>query len=177
MSSTAITSERNQATTSRSGRLVSGGRGPLLGVAAVVVGGVLVATSRYGIGIGPDSVTYLDGARSLADGHGYAQNDAPITAFAPGYSAVLSVLVRFGLSAPTAARLLAVMAFVATTWVSYVLVRRHVRSPRVVMVATVFVGCSAVLLSVFEEALSEHLFIIDVLLLLIVSEELARHPR
>jgi hypothetical protein len=155
-------------------------RGELLVLALVVVLGAsatVVATSRYGIGLTPDSIVYLDGARSLADGDGYTREGTPITIFAPGYSAVLSLGDRLGLDVEDGARVLAALASAATTLLGFVLLRRHVRSAAVRAAGIVVIGCSGVLLGVFKEALSEHLFIVVVLLLLIVSEELVDRPR
>jgi hypothetical protein len=155
-------------------------RGELWVLLVVVVLGAaatLVATARYGIGLTPDSIVYLDGARSLADGEGYSRDGTPITIFAPGYSAVLSIGERAGLDVEDAARVLAVLASVATTLLGFVLLRRHVSSAGVRSAGIVVIGCSGVLLGVFKEALSEHLFIVVVLLLLIVSEELVDRPR
>jgi hypothetical protein len=146
-------------------------------LSVVIAATTLVATARYGIGLTPDSVTYLDGARSLAAGQGYSQNGTPITSWAPGYSWVLSLGERLGLDALDGARVLAAIAFVATTLLGFLLLRRHVRSQGIVVAGTVVIGCSGVLLGVFKEALSEHLFIIDVLLLLLVLDRLVARPR
>lgn len=150
--------------------------GVLLMVVLAVGGATLIGTARYGIGLTPDSVAYLDGAHSFATGHGYTRNGVAIAHYAPGYSAVLSVGERLGIDPADAARLLSVCAFVATTLLGYVLLRRHVRSPHVVLAGTVVIACSAVLLDVFKAALSEHLFIVVVLLLLLAAEEMVARP-
>jgi hypothetical protein len=149
----------------------------LLVVCAVSFVATFVATSRYGIGLTPDSFVYLNGARNLADGHGYISDGTPITAFAPGYSAVLAVGDRLGLAVETGARILAAVSFVATVLLGYALLRRHVRSERVVALGTVAIGCSAVLLQIYREALSEHLFVVVVLLFVLAAEECMKAPR
>lgn len=155
--------------------------GPTLRVLVVVLvvgaAAMVLATARYGIGLTPDSVVYLDGARSLANGAGYSRYGAPITLFAPGYSTVLSLGERIGIDASAGARGLAVVAFVATTALGFVLLRRHVRRTNVVIAGTVVIGFSAVLLQVFKEALSEHLFVVVVLLFLLAVEEIVERPR
>ncbi len=140
--------------------------------------GVVVATTRYGIGLTPDSVTYLSGARSLADGDGYTDlaGDA-IGLFPPGYSAVLSIGERLGIDAVDAARGLSVITLVLTIALAYALLRHHVRSPGLQLGATALVGCSAVLLEIYSKALSEHLFVPVLLAFALVCEELVRHPR
>ena len=100
------------------------------------IAGVLVATAKYGIGLTPDSVVYFFGARSLAAGHGYINDGRPITDFPPGYSAVLSVAQHIGGTEFGAARLIAVLGFVATVILGYLLLRRHCTSPGVRLGAT-----------------------------------------
>lgn len=149
----------------------------LLSVVGLTVVGTVVATMRYGIGLTPDSVVYLDGAESLADGRGYTREGVPITIFPPGYPAVLAVGERLGLSTVGTARLIAVISAAGTTLLGYVLLRRHVRSTSALIAGTIVIGCSAVLLGVFKRALTEHLFLLVVLLLLLAAEELADRPR
>ncbi len=139
--------------------------------------GTLVATARYGIGLTPDSVVYVTGARSFADGHGYTRAGTAITDFPPAYSATLSLAERVGIDAIDAARALSVIAFMATVLLGYGLLGRHVRSQGVRLAATVVIGCSAVLLDVYEKALSEHLFLPVLLGFALVIEELASRPR
>lgn len=56
-------------------------------VSAIIV---LLYTSRYGIGLLPDSATYFAGARSLASGQGFATFDgSPVVVFPPLYSILL----------------------------------------------------------------------------------------
>jgi hypothetical protein len=146
----------------------------LLGTTAL---GTLLATARYGIGLTPDSVVYVAGARSLADGHGYTRAGSAITDFPPAYSAALSLAERIGIDAIDAARFVSVVGFLATVLLGYVLLGRHVRSQSVRLAATVVIGCSAVLLDVYEKALSEHVFLPVLLGFALVIETLARRPR
>jgi len=60
--------------------------------------------------ITPDSASYLTGAEKLAEDGRFESCDGPITLFAPGYSAAMAPLVRLGLEAPDAARLVNVLA-------------------------------------------------------------------
>lgn len=145
-------------------------------VLVATVGTTWWATSRYGIGMTSDSVGYRGSALSLAEGLGYSQDGTASTIFPPGYSFVLSLFERLGVDTVDGARIVAVVAFAVTTALGFVLLRRHVRSPAVLMAGTVVIGCSAVLLSIFERSVSEHLFIVVVLLLLLVAEELLDRP-
>lgn len=148
-----------------------------LGATLAGVVGVWVATLRYGIGLTPDSVRYLDGAHSLASGAGYTANGQAITDFPPGYSWILSQGQHFGVSAIDAARLLSLVAIVATILLAYVLLCRHVLSEGIRTAAIVAIGCSAILLEIYEKALSEHFFVPVLLLFLLVSENLLRGGR
>ena len=148
---------------------------PVVAIAAVV--GVLVATTRYGIGLTPDSVVYITGARSLANGRGYTHLDGgAIGSWPPGYSFVLSLGERIGIDALDGAVVLSAVSLVATVLLTYVLLRRHVRSPGVRTAGIVAVGCSAVLLEIFSKALSEHLFIPVLLAFILVCEDLLERP-
>jgi hypothetical protein len=158
-------------------RMVVSSRPVLFGVVVAGVVGTLVATFRYGMGLTPDSVTYVNGARSLAAGAGYTASGHAITDFPPGYSWVLSLGEHAGIHAVDAARGLSVVALAATIILGYVLLCRHVRSEGVRAAATVSIGCSAVLLEIYEKALSEHLFLPVLLVFVLVAEEVLTRPR
>ncbi len=158
-------------------RMVVSSRTVMVGVAVAAVSGVLVATFRYGMGLTPDSVTYINGARSLSVGAGYTTNGHAISDFPPGYSWVLSLGEHAGIDALDLARGVSVAALVATIVLGYVVLCRHVRSERVRAVATVSIGCSAVLLEIYEKALSEHLFLPVLLLFVLVAEEALTRTR
>jgi 4-amino-4-deoxy-L-arabinose transferase-like glycosyltransferase len=83
--------------------------GPALALVAAV--GLLLVASREGLGVAPDSVVYLDGARALAQGAGYVTGTAgplrPITHFPPLYPALLAATSALG-PALAAARILSI---------------------------------------------------------------------
>src|SRR5687767_6838270 len=67
-----------------------------LGSCAVLGGGVLLQSSRWGLGLSPDSVVYIGAARSLLAGHGFSLPSesalfSPITHYPPLYSSLLAV--------------------------------------------------------------------------------------
>ena len=74
----------------------------LLLICIMAAGGILFAkTTPGGVGLVSDSVNYINGARSIADGHGYFRESGggslkPITNFPPLYSILLSVPLLFG---------------------------------------------------------------------------------
>ena len=68
----------------------------ILGACALLGGGVLLHSSRWGLGLSPDSVVYIGAARSLLAGHGFtlpAESAlfSPITHYPPLYSSLLAV--------------------------------------------------------------------------------------
>ena len=73
-----------------------------IAVILIAVAGIVVAllAMRHGVGLSPDSVTYIGAARNLADGRGFTlasggeAADAPITWYPPMYSATLAAAVR-----------------------------------------------------------------------------------
>jgi hypothetical protein len=158
-------------------RSLSDPRVALPAVIAAGVGGILLAITRYGIGLTPDSVVYVTGARRIADGHGYTNLDGgAISSWPPGYSFVLSLGEHLGIDALDGAVVVSLIGLVATVVLSYLLLRRHVHSPAIRAAGTLVVGCSAVLLEISSKALSEHLFVPVLLLFILVCEELLDRP-
>jgi hypothetical protein len=147
-------------------------------VLAVIAGVATWVATRHGPGLSPDSVTYLSAARNLAAGHGYVDLTGQAnTTFAPGYPALLAAGQVIGLSLTTAARLVNVGSFAAIVLLSWALLRRHVTSPRLVLAATVAVALSPAVLNVADEAWSEPLFCVVLLVFVLVLEDVvAAHP-
>lgn len=131
--------------------------------------GILLATT-HGIGLEPDSQAYIAGARSLAQGHGYAYSTPgggyqPILIWPPVYSLVLSIPGFVGFDAMGCARILAAMVLAANVFMVGWLIRRHPRSgfwPP--LVGATLVLASTDMLNVHIRALSEPLFICFTLL-------------
>jgi hypothetical protein len=153
------------------------GLGWVLGLALIAGVATWIAT-RHGPGLSPDSVTYLSTARNLAAGHGDLDLTGQAnTTFAPGYPAVLAAGKVIGLSLTTAARLVNAGSFVAIVVLSWRLLRRHVTSPRLVLMATAAVAVSPAVLNVADQAWSEPLFCVVLLAFVLVLEDvMAAHP-
>src|SRR5687767_13052410 len=91
-----------------------------LGVAALVCLAAPViavsAATRWGVGITPDSIAYIAGARSVLSGDGFAMpgaEPAPITHFPPFYSFILAAIGVIGPDPLTVARWLGALVFAA----------------------------------------------------------------
>jgi hypothetical protein len=109
--------------------------------------------SAYHGGVGPDSVTYLDAARSLARGEGYVHRWAywdPVysdgtlpthTSMWPaGLSLAIAAGISVGLDAITAGRLIVLASFVGSAVLLFIWGRRWLSSTAALMAATVAVA-------------------------------------
>src|SRR5687767_9637835 len=120
---------------------------------------VLIATSRYGIGLSADSVTYLAAAQNLAAGRGYVNFDgAPVLAFPPLLSAMIAILSA-GLFDPTgAARFLNALCFGLIVFLTAHWLFRHLRSYLLALLGATAVLFSIALISISVYAWAEPLF-------------------
>ena len=101
----------------------------LLAVSVVGALLVLIATSRYGTGLTPDSGCYISAARSLAAGRGLLPHSGnPFVEWPPLFPALLALTARLGIEPITAARYLNAMIFGAILFVSGLWLRRNLRS-------------------------------------------------
>jgi len=91
-------------------------------VVLIAVSGFLLILSitRWGPGVGPDALNYLDGAKYLIQGQGYYAADPaggapqPITHWPPGFSLMLAGVGKFGVEPLAGARWLNAVFFAAT---------------------------------------------------------------
>lgn len=121
--------------------------------------GVLVST-RSGMSLSPDSMNYLVHARNLADGEGFANFALePETTWPPLYPAMLALLHLLGVDLLSAARLVNVVAIVASVWGTAALVERRSELPAVRAVAVLTVAASPILLQAGAYVWTEPLFI------------------
>lgn len=103
--------------------------GTLLGIVAIgVMCGslVLFATRRWGIALASDSLSYFNGAQSLAAGRGFYDGPLKITHYPPGYSSVLAAILSVADVQPAfAARVLNALLFSVTVISGGLLVWRY----------------------------------------------------
>jgi len=127
----------------------------LVGIALVLVG-----TSR-GVGVSPDSVYFISGARNLLDGHGLSQfpdaegRYAPIVSWPPLYPLMLAAVAATGLDVLAAARWLSAVLFGATILVVGLMVKRLAAPGWLVFVATLSVAAAVDMVKVHGMAWSE----------------------
>ncbi len=145
----------------------------LAGVALVLVG-----TSLYGVGISPDSTTYLSVARSLLAGRGYVTFDgSSYTSCPPLFPTLLAAVGLAGIDPVVGARFLNALAFGGIVLVSGIFFLRSLRSPALTVAATCSIVLSPGLLGVCAMAWTEPLFVLWILLFLLQISAFLRHPQ
>ena len=134
---------------------------------------VLVSTSPYGIGISAESETYVSTARNFAEGRGLVAptrsgSVAPLTQHAPLYAVVLGVCGRFGADVVDAARWVSAISLgllVLLTGLTAGALSNRRWAPPIAGAMALF---SVVILSVYLTALSESLFLVATVALLLL---------
>jgi len=134
------------------------------GLAAVAL--VFFNTSRYGIGLAPDSANYLSAARSLLAGRGMLCFDGtPFVSWPPLFPVILAPLGLGGIDMLVGARILNALVFGTIAFVAVRLFRVALRSGLLVLLGAIFVLSSNALQSVSSMLLSESVFCLLALLL------------
>jgi hypothetical protein len=128
---------------------------------------ILIATSRYGAGISPDSVDYIATARHLADGIGFiTYNNAPLLVQPPLYPAILGIIdFVFGIDPLTSANFISAVFFGLTLYLSGLLFLKNL-SPSLALLGTASLLVSIPLITVSFMAWSEPPFVFFVALYL-----------
>ncbi len=137
-------------------------------ISSIALAGVLVmlVATRFGVGINPDSVTYLDAARNLLTGTGFnywpgvGHELKPLTHYPPLYSSILALLGWCGLEVTSAARWLNALLFGANIFLVGLTVRRHAsHSFWLPMLAALLTLTAPDILNYHSLAVTEPLFI------------------
>ncbi|HSG82642.1 MAG TPA: glycosyltransferase family 39 protein [Gemmatimonadota bacterium] len=137
----------------------------LLTVCAAIIGfAVILYTTAPGIGVSPDSVTYLEAARSLLDGRGLATTSwagvlEPMTVYPPMYPVSLATLSLLGLDVSVVARWLNALLFAVNLLLIMFLVRKSSGNQIFPLLAAIFFVSSVTMLLVHSMAWSEPLFL------------------
>lgn len=156
-----------------------------LKISIVGVGGMallIFCTSRYGVGVGPDSVVYLSAAENLLKGLGFSAlsglgETGPMTRFPPLYPALLAAAGLAGMSLEAGARWLNVFLFGANIILVGVMVARYSRSTRLAVFAALLMMFSADMLHVHSMVMTEALFIFFTLLTVFCSASYYENER
>ncbi len=130
-------------------------------LSALAVALVLLCTSRYGVGLLPDSANHLAAARSLLAGTGFRYYDGGLyTGWPPLFPTLLAVFGLAGVEPQIAARFVNALAFGATVFVSGRLFLRCTMSIAFAILGTLSIVLSAPLLAMSVMALTEPVFIL-----------------
>jgi 4-amino-4-deoxy-L-arabinose transferase-like glycosyltransferase len=139
---------------------------------------ILIICSRYGIGLSPDSVTYIAGSRNLLAGKGYVSFDeSPIVLWPPLYSLFLSA-ISFLLAADPLSLAAGVhtLLYGLNLYLSGVLLLRYTRSIGLTILG-LLLAASWPLTKVSSMAWSEPLFICLLLLFLLRLDSYLEAPK
>ena len=141
------------------GRLGRGTAELLLGASVFVAIAFVVVGSRSGVGLSPDSITYIQFARHLSQsGPTYLFNAQSLTIFPPGFSMILAVLFKAGLSVNVAGAAINAAAISALVIATYLLSKQLSHSREAGVVAASFVAVASPIVSVHVMLWSEPLF-------------------
>ena len=144
----------------------------IVAVLAIGAGGTVLLATRRGIGIVNDSVHYISAARSLARGRGYRDfTGEPLTTFAPVFPMLLAGGIKLGVGVATAAKFVNAAAYTAIVLLSWLLVRRHVRSQIIALGTVALIAFSLGLSRIADKAMSEPVFLVVAFAGLLVFEE------
>lgn len=132
---------------------------------AVLGSGVLFHSSRWGVGLSPDSVVYIGAARSLLAGAGFslAADSAlfsPITHYPPLYSTLPAVIGLVGVDPLDGAIWLNVAVFSINIFISEILLFAALGSWQLAVVGSFFTLTAFPLVQVHTMAWSESSFIL-----------------
>lgn len=126
---------------------------------------VLLSTSRYGVGLSPDSVHYISAARSLLMCKGYSHYDGSLfVCWPPLFPTLLAIAGLLGIEPLDGARFINAFAFGLIIFAAGQLFLKHIRSRALVLLGIVSILLSMPLLLVSTMAWTEPLFILFVVL-------------
>jgi hypothetical protein len=125
----------------------------------------LLFATTWGIGISPDSNTYISVARNLLDGHGLTQTSAngtivPMTHYPPLYPMLLAMIGIFGIDLLDGARYLNAFLFGANIIIVGLVISRSLRgSVWTSIFGSFLVLTSGVMITIHSMAWTEPLFV------------------
>ncbi|HEX5240912.1 MAG TPA: hypothetical protein VFW20_07935, partial [Candidatus Limnocylindrales bacterium] len=146
-----------------------------LGVITLVPIGLVLYAGRHGLNVTPDSVGYVAAARSFASSGAFIYWDGtPFTHWPFGYPLLLSLPLALGLSPESAAMAINVLALAALVLATYAVARQALASPVLGLVAAGFSGVAGDTLRDEVSLLTEPLFLVACLGLIVGLGLIAR---
>jgi Dolichyl-phosphate-mannose-protein mannosyltransferase len=152
-----------------------------LGSCAALGGGLLLQSARWGIGLSPDSVVYVGGARSLLAGAGFSLPGesalfSSITHYPPLYSSLLAVIGFLGPDPLDGAMWLNVVIFGTNIFFSGFLLFSALRSLRIAIIVSFLTLTAFPIVQVHTMAWSESSFILFELLSILLLLRYLQDP-
>ena len=146
----------------------------LLSLAGVVL--ALLSTSRYGVGLSPDSVNYISAARTLSSGNGYLEYTGdPFVRWPPLFPTLLAVLALAGIEPLNGARFMNAFVFGLIVFTSGQLFLRSMKSKALAILCSLSILLSVPLLRVSTVAWTESLLaLLAVLFVLYIPRFLSK---
>lgn len=141
------------------------------------IGGTLVlfGTSRYGIGLSPDSVNYVHCARQLAMGEGFQSLDnGHFAQWPPLYPLILSIAGFWGIDPLVGARWVNAVLYGLLILAAHHLFRQHIKQHALVVAGTISAVFCMHVVSFTLVALSETLFALTMVLFCIQLNDAVR---
>jgi hypothetical protein len=142
--------------------------GALVLMFAIAAAGIsLLASSRYGPQISPDSVAYISAATSLASEGNYTSFDGPYLRWPPLYPTILAVTRILGVDVAAGARFINAAAMAGIVLAAWSLFHRCLPDRRLALAATFAAVVSSPVQFVAAALWSEILFILFTMLFLL----------
>ncbi len=139
---------------------------------------MLLSTWRYGVGLSPDSASYISAARSLLAGEGYRYADGAIyTHWPPLFPTLLAIPGLVGIGPMLAARLVNAVAFGGIVFSAGLLFSRCTTSKGTAVLGVLSVLLSVPLLAVSRMAWSEPVFILLAVLFVLILPRFTQTKR
>ena len=138
---------------------------PFIAAIALIGISLLLFSTKWGVGLSPDSATYIEGARNLLKGLGYSSlsgsgTPTPITRQLPLFSASLSIIGFFGIDPLDGARWFNAFLFGANIFLVGFLINRNTHSAHISIFGAFLMLTSIDMLKIHSMAWTEPLFIL-----------------
>jgi 4-amino-4-deoxy-L-arabinose transferase-like glycosyltransferase len=143
---------------------------------------ILFISTRWGIGLYPDSIVYVGAARSILEGDGFRFLDdvgqfSPVVQYPPLYSYSIAAFALMGMDALEGARWISVLFFAANAVLMGNIAYRCAASYGAALIACFFAMTAFPLVYIHSQALTEPMFIFLIFLAFSVLARYLEHPR
>jgi Dolichyl-phosphate-mannose-protein mannosyltransferase len=143
---------------------------------------ILFISTRWGIGLYPDSIVYIGAARSILEGNGFRFLDdvgqfSPVIQYPPLYSYSVAAFALMGMDALEGARWISVLFFAANAVLMGNIAYRCTASYGAALIASFFAMTAFPPVYIHSQAVTEPMFIFLIFLAFSVLARYLEHPR